>query len=167
MTVCNALRKRCTDERLLLVLAALHTNTAGNSLMNAISSCKGRSDVVSTHSYCIYNIQRLSSSLLPNKSLQDGIRQTRRHREAYCSISRPPSSQAHGQKVSTIQVPSISRHVSLQNRADLHDIPYASRYDVQMDLPRYKMPSSGVDAKVVYQLLHDELELGEFGVQGM
>jgi glutamate decarboxylase len=50
----------------------------------------------------------------------------------------------------------------LTDRADLHDIPYASRYDVQMDLPRYKMPSSGVDAKVVYQLLHDELELGEF-----
>jgi hypothetical protein len=34
-----------------------------------------------------------------------------------------------------------------------------------MDLPRYKMPSSGVDAKVVYQLLHDELELGEFVVR--
>ena len=119
-----------------------------------------------THSYCIYNIQRLSLSLslLSNKSLQNGIRQTCRHGEAYCSIPRPHSSQAHGQKVSTIQVPSISRHVSLQNRADLHDIPYASRYDVQMDLPRYKMPSGGVDAKVVYQLLHDELELGEFGV---
>lgn len=43
----------------------------------------------------------------------------------------------------------------------MHDIPYASRYDVQMDLPKYKMPQSGVESKVVYQLLHDELELGE------
>jgi len=44
----------------------------------------------------------------------------------------------------------------------MHDIPYASRYDVQMDLPKYKMPESGVESKVVYQLLHDELELGMY-----
>jgi len=46
-------------------------------------------------------------------------------------------------------------------RPDLHDIPYGSRYDVDVELPRYRMPDSGVDSKVVYQLLHDELELGE------
>jgi hypothetical protein len=56
------------------------------------------------------------------------------------------------------------------SRADLHDIPYGSRYEVQAELPRYKMPESGVDPKVVYQLLHDELELGRsFGdmIEGM
>lgn len=47
-------------------------------------------------------------------------------------------------------------------RADLHDIPYTSRYDVQVDLPKYKLPEQGCDAKVAYQLLHDELILGEF-----
>jgi glutamate decarboxylase len=52
----------------------------------------------------------------------------------------------------------------LTNRADLHDIPYASRYDVQMDLPKYKMPENGVESKVVYQLLHDELELGQYSL---
>jgi glutamate decarboxylase len=44
--------------------------------------------------------------------------------------------------------------------ADLHDIPYASRYDVEVELPKYKLPENGCDAKVAYQLLHDELELG-------
>jgi glutamate decarboxylase len=48
------------------------------------------------------------------------------------------------------------------NRADMHDIPYASRYEVQMELPKYKMPENGVESKVVYQLLHDELELGTY-----
>ena len=49
----------------------------------------------------------------------------------------------------------------LTNSIDLHGIPYASRYEVEQELPRYKMPSEGVDAKVVYQLLHDELLLGK------
>ncbi|CAD6578499.1 MAG: hypothetical protein TREMPRED_002207 [Tremellales sp. Tagirdzhanova-0007] len=44
-------------------------------------------------------------------------------------------------------------------RQDLHDIPYASRYDVEVDLPRFQMPSQGCDVKVAYQLLHDELML--------
>jgi glutamate decarboxylase len=44
----------------------------------------------------------------------------------------------------------------------MHDIPYASRYEVQMELPKYKMPENGVESKVVYQLLHDELELGTY-----
>jgi glutamate/tyrosine decarboxylase-like PLP-dependent enzyme len=48
------------------------------------------------------------------------------------------------------------------SRADMHDIPYASRYEVQMELPKYKMPENGVESKVVYQLLHDELELGTY-----
>lgn len=49
----------------------------------------------------------------------------------------------------------------MECRADLHDIPYASRYDVQVELPKYKLPETGVDPKVAYQLLHDELILGE------
>lgn len=49
----------------------------------------------------------------------------------------------------------------LISRLDLHDIPYGSRYDVDVDLPRFKIPEQGVDGKVVYQLLHDELMLGE------
>ena len=46
-------------------------------------------------------------------------------------------------------------------RQDLHDSPYTSRYDVEMELPMYEMPEQGVESKVVYQLLHDELMLGE------
>jgi hypothetical protein len=38
-------------------------------------------------------------------------------------------------------------------------VPYASRYAIDEDLPRYKLPVNGVDAKVAYQLLHDELAL--------
>jgi hypothetical protein len=36
-----------------------------------------------------------------------------------------------------------------------------SRYDVDAELPRFQLPEKGVDAKVAYQLLHDELMLGE------
>jgi glutamate decarboxylase len=43
---------------------------------------------------------------------------------------------------------------------DLHDIPYTSRYDVDIELPRFQLPEKGCDAKVAYQLLHDELLLG-------
>ncbi|KAL7424488.1 glutamate decarboxylase gad1 [Cryptotrichosporon argae] len=42
---------------------------------------------------------------------------------------------------------------------ELHDIPYASRYDIGVDIPKYKLPAQGVDTKVAYQLLHDELLL--------
>ena len=49
----------------------------------------------------------------------------------------------------------------LTSRPDLHDIPYASRYDIDVELPKYQIPSDGVAAKVAYQLLHDELLLGE------
>lgn len=45
-------------------------------------------------------------------------------------------------------------------RADLHDLPYASRYDVQVDMPKYQMPEEGCDPNAIYQLLHDELLLG-------
>jgi hypothetical protein len=48
----------------------------------------------------------------------------------------------------------------IRHRQDLHDIPYASRYDVDQELPRFQMPDKGVDSKVAYQILHDELELG-------
>ncbi|KAK8844593.1 glutamate decarboxylase [Kwoniella newhampshirensis] len=44
-------------------------------------------------------------------------------------------------------------------QSTLHDIPYASRYDVEVELPRFSMPDSGVSAKTVYQILHDELLL--------
>ncbi|KAK6904943.1 glutamate decarboxylase [Kwoniella mangroviensis CBS 10435] len=44
-------------------------------------------------------------------------------------------------------------------KATLYDIPYTSRYDVEVDLPRYSIPETGVNAKVSYQLLHDELLL--------
>lgn len=47
------------------------------------------------------------------------------------------------------------------SRQDLHDIPYASRYDIDVEIPRFEMPSEGCDVKVAYQLLHDELILGE------
>ena len=28
-----------------------------------------------------------------------------------------------------------------------------------MDVPKYKMPSQGIDGKAAYQILHDELDL--------
>jgi hypothetical protein len=43
----------------------------------------------------------------------------------------------------------------------LHGIPYATRYEIDQELPRFKVPDSGVDPKAAYQLLHDELLLGE------
>ena len=46
------------------------------------------------------------------------------------------------------------------HRVDLHDLPYSSRYDVDVEVPKFQMPESGVNPKVVYQLLHDELLLG-------
>lgn len=49
----------------------------------------------------------------------------------------------------------------LMSRTDLHGIPYASRYDIDTELPRFQMPESGVDPKAAYQLLHDELLLGK------
>ena len=56
------------------------------------------------------------------------------------------------------------RYVSGQrcsdNRNDLHGIPYASRYEVNAEVPRFKMPEDGVDPKVAYQILHDDLLLG-------
>lgn len=47
------------------------------------------------------------------------------------------------------------------SRSDLHGIPYASRYEIDQELPRFKMPDAGIDPKAAYQLLHDELLLGE------
>ncbi|WRT63420.1 glutamate decarboxylase [Kwoniella shivajii] len=44
-------------------------------------------------------------------------------------------------------------------KATLLDIPYTSRYDVETELPRFSIPETGVNAKVSYQLLHDELLL--------
>ncbi|WOO78663.1 Glutamate decarboxylase [Vanrija pseudolonga] len=42
---------------------------------------------------------------------------------------------------------------------ELVDIPYASRYDNQQEVPRFRLPQDGVGADVVYQILHDELML--------
>jgi len=50
-------------------------------------------------------------------------------------------------------------HKHTGKRQDLHDIPYGSRYEVDTELPKYRMPEAGVDPKVAYQLLHDELLL--------
>ncbi|WVR03274.1 glutamate decarboxylase [Kwoniella sp. DSM 27419] len=44
-------------------------------------------------------------------------------------------------------------------QSTMYDIPYTSRYDVEIDLPRFSIPETGVNAKVTYQLLHDELML--------
>ncbi|WVQ85190.1 glutamate decarboxylase [Cryptococcus sp. DSM 104549] len=44
-------------------------------------------------------------------------------------------------------------------KATLFDNPYTSRYDIEVEIPRYNIPDSGVNAKVCYQLLHDELLL--------
>ncbi|KAK4686768.1 glutamate decarboxylase, partial [Tremellales sp. Uapishka_1] len=51
----------------------------------------------------------------------------------------------------------VRKHIG--GRVDLHELPYASRYDVDFEVPKYKMPEKGVDGKVAYQILHDELEL--------
>ncbi|WVO13539.1 glutamate decarboxylase [Cryptococcus depauperatus] len=52
----------------------------------------------------------------------------------------------------------IRKHT--HNRAaTLYDNPYTSRYDVDVDLPRFSIPNKGANAKVCYQLLHDELLL--------
>lgn len=42
---------------------------------------------------------------------------------------------------------------------DLHDVAYVSRYEVDLNIPRFDLPKEGVDARVAYQLLHDELSL--------
>lgn len=41
----------------------------------------------------------------------------------------------------------------------MYDIPYASRYDVQVNIPIDDLPKEGVESNVVYQMLHDELTL--------
>lgn len=41
----------------------------------------------------------------------------------------------------------------------MYDIPYASRYDVEVDIPADNLPQEGVESNVVYQMLHDELTL--------
>lgn len=41
----------------------------------------------------------------------------------------------------------------------MYDIPYASRYDVQVNIPANDLPKDGVESNVVYQMLHDELTL--------
>lgn len=41
----------------------------------------------------------------------------------------------------------------------MYDIPYASRYDVQVNIPADDLPKDGVESNVVYQMLHDELTL--------
>ncbi|BEJ15224.1 hypothetical protein CspHIS471_0409910 [Cutaneotrichosporon sp. HIS471] len=40
-----------------------------------------------------------------------------------------------------------------------YDVPYASRYDIDVTMPHHSLPQRGIEAKVAYQLLHDELEL--------
>ncbi|ORX35018.1 putative glutamate decarboxylase [Kockovaella imperatae] len=50
-------------------------------------------------------------------------------------------------------------HKHTSARHDLHDNPFLSRYDVETELPKYRLPDKGADGKVVYQILHDELML--------
>lgn len=42
---------------------------------------------------------------------------------------------------------------------DMYDVAYASRYDIDVELSGHSIPKEGVDARVAYQLLHDELTL--------
>jgi glutamate decarboxylase len=51
----------------------------------------------------------------------------------------------------------IHKHKS--DRRQFHDVPYLSRYGADIDVPKYKMPSQGIDGKAAYQILHDELDL--------
>ncbi|ODN75500.1 glutamate decarboxylase, variant [Cryptococcus amylolentus CBS 6039] len=51
----------------------------------------------------------------------------------------------------------IRKH--FHDRATVYDNPYTSRYDVDVEVPRFTMPSAGVSSKTAYQLLHDELML--------
>ncbi|ORY27321.1 pyridoxal phosphate-dependent transferase [Naematelia encephala] len=51
----------------------------------------------------------------------------------------------------------IHRHAG--KRQDLHEFAYGSRYEVDTEVPKYQMPETGVDPKVAYQILHDELVL--------
>lgn len=36
--------------------------------------------------------------------------------------------------------------------------PYSARYEAFADIPKYKLPESGIAANAAYQLVHDELE---------
>lgn len=51
----------------------------------------------------------------------------------------------------------IHKHKS--DRQEYHDVPYLSRYNADMEVPKYRLPSRGIDGRAVYQLLHDELDL--------
>lgn len=56
----------------------------------------------------------------------------------------------------------LQKHVNPDNiseeKRDLQSMAYSSRYAVQ-EIPKYKLPKSSTEAKVAYQLIHDELEL--------
>jgi hypothetical protein len=55
-------------------------------------------------------------------------------------------------------------NVLTTSRQDLHGIAYGSRYEVDVELPRFRMPERGVEPKAAYQLLHDELLLGKLTI---
>lgn len=42
---------------------------------------------------------------------------------------------------------------------DMYDVPYASRYDIDVKFSTRNLPKQGIDAPVAYQLLHDQLTL--------
>jgi glutamate decarboxylase len=57
---------------------------------------------------------------------------------------------------------SISRRGSLADKArhvqSNLSTPYSSRYGSTEDIPKYTLPSSGINANAAYQLIHDELD---------
>jgi glutamate decarboxylase len=78
----------------------------------------------------------------------------------HAHVCRKSACSPQGPALGTPLLCSDRAHQLIRHRQDLHDIPYASRYDVDQELPRFQMPDKGVDSKVAYQILHDELELG-------
>lgn len=56
----------------------------------------------------------------------------------------------------------LQKHVNPDNLSEeergLQTMAYSSRYAIQ-EIPKYKMPKESTEAKVAYQLIHDELEL--------
>ncbi|EJT99282.1 glutamate decarboxylase [Dacryopinax primogenitus] len=46
-----------------------------------------------------------------------------------------------------------------RHHREIHEGVYASRFDADAEVPKYKMPQVGVSSKAAYQLIHDEMNL--------
>ncbi|KZO98555.1 glutamate decarboxylase [Calocera viscosa TUFC12733] len=42
---------------------------------------------------------------------------------------------------------------------DIHEGSYASRFEADMEVPKFKIPQTGVSSKAAYQIIHDEMDL--------